>query len=153
MPLCCNNGLPCLRGMVWWKTRCANIAPERMVYELMINGMLLKNSPWVYNSSLLGTILLPPPARRHIRRGNGVKVVCRGAATLGGAGCAHVSAHGASEGSAKARKTMIRQFPTIHFLWCFSALFIAIATETAPPELCRLTFGPPTTHPEGSQPR
>ena len=34
-----------------------------------------------------------PPAWRHIRRGNGVKVVCRGAATLGGAGCAHVSAH------------------------------------------------------------
>ena len=71
-----------------------------------------------------------PPAWRHIRRGNGVKVVCRGAATRGGTGCAHVSAHWASEGSVwgnsgariydKARKTMIRQFPTIQFLWCFS---------------------------------
>ena len=63
------------------------------------------------------------PAWRHSRRGNGVKVVFRGAATLGGAGGAHVSAHGAIECSVlgnflasdctEARKTMIRQFPTI----------------------------------------
>ena len=34
----------------------------------------------------------------------------------------------------------------------FAHFIIAIATETAPPELARPRFGPPTTLPEGFQP-
>ena len=54
-----------------------------------------------------------PPTWRHSRRRNGVKVVCRGAATLGGAGCAHVFFSTPSTQI----ETMIRQFPTMQFLW------------------------------------
>jgi hypothetical protein len=103
-----------------------------------------------------------PPAWRHIRRGNGIKVVCRGAAVLGGAGCAHVSAHGASKGSVWSNSCFgFRQgeknndssisHHTISMVF-FAHFIIAIATETAPSELPRARFGPPTTLPEGFQP-